>query len=296
MSASDPPPSSGRLSLRPSFWPRPPATDPGKARAYRRSAWRDAWEARVATFAVHLVILALAAWPAAVWRATMTDAVGPAPLAQDVLLDVIRMGESLGLGGALLAYVFAGGLAMMLSVPVQLAWICALAGRDRRQCLRLAIQRWPRALVITLVVGIALALALALACLPAYFLHTSYQHEPNARTHDLLVLAALVVPLLVVLTASAWLDLARAACIRQGIGESLKRGWWALKASSGTYTWVTVGRFLLGAPLLMLPLPPVALLIVLQTSAFVATFLRSRWLAEAWRHVAAKVATIPSGS
>ena len=116
------------------------------------------------------------------------------------------------------------------------------------------------------------------------------------RTHDLLVLAGLLVPLLVVMTASAWLDLARAACIRQSIGESLKRGWWALKGSSGTYTWVTVARVALGAPLLMLPLPPMALLIVLQSCALLSTFLRSRWLAEAWRHVAAKVSEIPSDS
>ncbi len=296
MSATDPTPSSGTLSLRPSFWPRPPASDPVKEKAYRRSAWRDAWEARGATLIVHLLTLLLAAWPASVWRSTMARATGPAPLAQDVLLDVLREGESLGLGGAVLAFVFAGMLAMLLSIPVQLAWIAALAGRERRQCLELALRRWPRAIAVTLLIGVIAAVVLVLACLPAYFLHTGYDDEPNARTHDLLVLAGLVVPLLVVMTASAWLDLARAACIRQSVGESLKRGWWALKGSSGTYTWVTLARLGLGAPLLMLPLPPIALLIVLQSAALLATFLRSRWLAEAWRHVAAKVAEIPSDS
>lgn len=296
MSATDPSPSSGTLSLRPSFWPRPPASDPEMEKSYRRSAWKDAWDARAATFVVHLITLALAAWPAAVWRSTMVAAAGPAPLEQDVLLDVLREGESLGLGGAVLAFVFASFLAMLLSIPVQLAWIAALAGRDRRQCLELALRRWPRAIAVTLLIGVIAALVLALAGLPAYFLHTGYTGEPNARTHDLLVLAGLVVPLLVVMTACAWLDLARAACIRQSVGESLKRGWWALKGSSGTYTWVTVARLGLGLPLLMLPLPPIALLIVLQSSALLATFLRSRWLAEAWRHVAARVSEIPSDS
>ena len=243
-----------------------------------------------------MVTLALAAWPALVWRNTMARAAGPAPIEQGVLLDVLRESESLGVGGAALAFVFAGLLATLLSIPVQLAWIAALAGRDRRQCLQLAVQRWPRAIAVTLIIGLVAAIVVALACLPAYFLHTGYRSEPNARTHDLLVLAGLLVPVLVVMTAAAWLDLARAACIRQSIGESLKRGWWALKGSSGTYTWVTVARIGLGAPLLMLPLPPIALLIVLQTAALLATFLRSRWLAEAWRHVAAKVAEIPSDS
>jgi len=296
MSATDPPPSSGTLSLRPSFWPRPPTSDPQKEKAYRRSAWRDAWNARGATLAVHLVTLALAAWPASVWRSTMVGAAGPAPIEQDVLLDVLREGESLGLGGALLAFVFAGLLAMLLSIPVQLAWIAALAGRDRRQCLTLAIRRWPSAIAVTLIIGVIAAVVVALSCLPAYVLHTSYRSEPNARTHDLLVLAGLTIPVLLTMTAAAWLDLARAACIRQSIGESLKRGWWALKGSSGTYTWVTVARIGLGLPLLLLPLPPLGLLIVLQSCALLATFLRSRWLAEAWRHVAAKVEEIPSNS
>lgn len=296
MSRSDPSPSSGSLSLRPSFWPRPPSSDPVKEKAYRRSAWGDAWNARGATFVVHLLTLALAAWPAAAWHATVTRAAGPAPVEQGVLLDLLRESDTVGLGGALLAFVFAGGLALLLSIPLQLGWIAALAGRERRECLELAARRWGRALAVTLIIGVVAALAFALACLPAYFLHTGYRSEPNARTHDLLVLAALLVPLLVLLTAAAWLDLARAASLRQGVGESLKRGWWSLKGASGTYTWVTLARAALGLPLMMLPLPPVALLIVLQLSALLSTFLRSRWLAEAWRHVAAKVAEIPSDS
>lgn len=289
MSATDPTPSSGTLSLRPSFWPRPPASDPVKQKAYRRSAWKDAYDARGATFVVHLLILGLAAWPAFVWRNTVARAAGPAPIEQGVLLDLLAQGEEAGLGGALLAFVFAGGLMLFLSVPIQLGWIAALAGRKRRECLELAIKRWPRALAVTLAIGLITAIVLILACLPAYFLHTGYRNEPNARTHDLLVLAGLIIPFVVVVTATAWLDLSRAACLRQGIGESLKRGWWALRGSSGTYTWVTILRFALGPPLLLLPLPPVALLIALQSAAIVATFLRSRWLAEAWRHVAAKV-------
>ncbi len=292
----DPSPSSGTLSLRPSFWPRPPASDPVKQKGYRRSAWKDAWAARGATFVVHLLTLALAAWPAFAWRNTVVAAAGPATIEQGVLLDLLGQGKEVGLGSALLAFVFAGALALLLSVPIQLGWIAALAGRERRECLELALKRWPRAIVITLLIGVITAMVLVVACLPAYFLHTGYQGEPNARTHDLLVLAGLLVPFLVLLTATAWLDLSRAACLRQGIGESLKRGWWALRGASGTYTWVTTLRFALGAPLLLLPLPPVALLVVLQLAALLATFLRSRWLAEAWRHVAAKVGEIPSDS
>ena len=189
MSATDPTPSSGTLSLRPSFWPRPPASDPVKQKAYRRSAWKDAWSARDATFVVHLLTLALAAWPAIAWRNTVVAAAGPAPIEQGVLLDLVSQGEETGLGGALLAFVFAGGLALFLSVPIQLGWIAALAGRERRECLKLALERWPRAIAVTLAIGLITATALILACLPAYFLHTSYQSEPNARTHDLLVLA-----------------------------------------------------------------------------------------------------------
>jgi len=289
MSASAPPPSSGTLSLRPSFWPRPPPTDPAKQKAFRRSAWRDAWEARATTFVVHLITLLLASWPALAWRDTVARAAGAAPLEQAVLLDLLRHGQGAGLGGAALAFFFAGLFALLLSVPVQLGWIAALAGRERRECLELAVKRWPRAIAVSVVIGVVTAAVLMLACLPAYFLHSSYESEPNARTHDLLVFAGMLVPLLVLLTGAAWLDLARAACLRQGIGESLKRGWWALRGASGTFTWVTLLRFVLGAPLLLLPLPPTALLVVLQLAALASTFVRSRWLAEAWRHVSAKV-------
>ena len=276
--------SASRFSLRPSFCPEPPESNPELTRSHRKAAWSDVGRARAVTFAVHLMTLALAAWPALALRNGVRHAAEPARAQQGVLLDLLRNAETSGIASGAIAAGGALALVLAASVPVQMIWMAALGGLSPRDALARGLARTPMALAVSGAVLAIGAVALAIGCVPAYVVHAAAS-GPNARTHDLLVLTAAFIPLALGLTAAAWLDLARAASLRHGLVESLKRGWWSIRASGGTFAWVTIVRLLLGWPLLLLPLPPVAALVVLQTAAFAGTLVRARWLAEGRRHV-----------
>ncbi|MAR57311.1 MAG: hypothetical protein CMM93_09020 [Rickettsiales bacterium] len=271
-------------SLRPSFWPEAPEVDPERTRKNRRAAWADAWRARPTTFAIHLVGLGLASWPAWVLRNGLRRAAGPAPIEQGVLLDVLRQAKTSGVLAATLAAFGALAVALALSVPLQMTWMAALGGAAPRDALRRGLRRSGVAMAVSVAVVGLTAVMVAVCAIPVYVVHAATD-GPDARLHDLLVLASLVIPLGVSLMGLAWLDLARAAALRHGTKESLKRGWWSLRDGGGTFLWVLGARLALGLPLLLLPIPPLAAVVVLQLAALAGTFLRSRWLAEARRHV-----------
>lgn len=158
----------------------------------------------ISSFYVHVLSLALALWPALAVGAQLqaatgrfgADAMSKADLVE-LLATLMRASEH----PAFAPLIAAAMAQLVLSAPIQMAWLRALEGGRRREILRATFSRWLPALGVSALVGAATALALAAAValpLMAYRVAEALD-APLPRLATL----ALALPALLVLFAGA---------------------------------------------------------------------------------------------
>lgn len=250
------------------------------------------------TFLVHVTLTLLAAFPASrlaraldllVPGATTPDSGASDPvLLLDALPDLAQVfgWDVFGALGSMLL------LSALLSTPLQMAWLASLHHEPSlRGAARDGILLWPRAVVVDLVLLVPVAIGIASAALIPYAVHLGLADQPDARLHDLAVLAASLPLALMIATTLALRDLCRAALLEVGIVAAIRVGMRnAIRALPFYLLLSTLSALLLGVG--ALELGPLLALVVLQPLAFVRSFLRACWLAVAVSRTEQSVSTL----
>lgn len=190
---------------------------------------------------------------------------------------------TLGLAGTMAA--------MALLTPwLAMAWLAALERpQPLHRCLQLGLARYVPALGATLLTGVAGLAALAATLLPPWAAHLALRSQPDARLHDLTVIATGLPALAVLLLLPTIHDLARGFLTHGTVGpvRAVAR---ALRALRPGLVAAHVGYRLVGAALaaaaIVVALWPTlgstawATVVVLgQLAALARTAVRGRWLA-----------------
>lgn len=232
------------------------------------------------TFAVHVVLTALAALGAQRVSAVM-DALAPGRSAVEIL-DALEGIFQQNIADSLGAPLAVASLALLIGAPLQMAWLTALRSNTSvRGAFAAGLIAWPRAFAADLVLVLPAALLLALTALAPLAAHLALADSPNARSHDLGVLLALLLPLGTWLTLSAFRDLVRASLLAHEFVAGFRAAWRRLRPSLPWFAgFLCLSTF---SAALAFHIAPSGWMgwILLQPVAFFRVLLRSAWLAAA---------------
>jgi len=263
---------------------RPPRFERDAEDAWAR--WR---RGAFATFLVHLGLTALALPAASAVTSGVRRVAGEHPRgvngwSSEATVDIVV--EAMAAAGAevFVDLAFMGGLALLLSVPVQMVWLTAMREPLTPKALGRAMLKTPTAWMVSLLLVPAWLLGAGVLVGCGWAAHAIFE-GPNPRTHDLAVLVSLLPGIALWVSWGAWHDLARASVAEDAASafDAARRGWRALRPALGEYvTWQLVAASVvvlgwwtsgLGSATLVL--------FATQTVALGRTFVRARWLASA---------------
>ncbi|MBX3250378.1 MAG: hypothetical protein KF901_24600 [Myxococcales bacterium] len=247
-----------------------------------------------ATFGVHVALGVGAYALGARWVGALAGATAPHPHGAEALSQIAPESFADLARSALAPLTFLTFASVLLQalvgVLLQLVWLGAMR-RDAagwRAQLRRALTQLPRALALGALFVLALVVGLALLGALPMLWHVALADSPDARLHDLGMLAACLPAVAFAFRWRAAHDLGCAAIsLDASLREALRASW----RTPGTLPYV--GFWALSLTLLALglgaawTLGAMAALFVAQLAAFGRTLVRARWLATA-QHRAAR--------